>query len=211
MFVNAFGIPITQSAPHIYVSALPFTPTKSLISQQYLNHFPQTFRVTTGALQSWPVLCHVLQGHTGSVNGVSLSPDGRYIASAASDMSIRVWSLETGVLVSGPLNHDTLVHSLAFSFDGKYIASGLHDGTIIVWDTESNTVFSGPFKVHTDFTISVAYTPDNMSIISSSSQGVVSISADTGVVSWTKSDEQIYRLPCDGKQDATSVSYVTTW
>jgi WD40 repeat protein len=37
-----------------------------------------------------------LQGHSGGVNGVAISPDGRHAVSASYDNTLKVWDLETG-------------------------------------------------------------------------------------------------------------------
>jgi hypothetical protein len=34
-FVRYFGMAVARSAPHIYISALPFTPSSSLILNQF--------------------------------------------------------------------------------------------------------------------------------------------------------------------------------
>jgi hypothetical protein len=46
-FVANFHIPISESAPHIYLSALPFSPEDSMVSKQFISQFPQTLSVGT--------------------------------------------------------------------------------------------------------------------------------------------------------------------
>ena len=49
----------------------------------------------------------VLEGHTGPVNDVVISPDGANILSASVDKTVRVWSMETGqVLHATGLPHN---------------------------------------------------------------------------------------------------------
>ena len=62
-FVRYFAMAMAKSAPHIYLSTLPFAPTCSLVSMHYSNMFPQTLHVKSGQLTHWPssemVISHV--------------------------------------------------------------------------------------------------------------------------------------------------------
>ncbi|CAA7265501.1 unnamed protein product [Cyclocybe aegerita] len=55
-FVRYFGMPIARSAPHIYISALPFAPTSSRIANCYSSRFPNTLTVQHGRSSHWPGL-----------------------------------------------------------------------------------------------------------------------------------------------------------
>src|SRR6202021_2948435 len=148
-FISAFQKPITESAPHIYLSALPFSPSTSMVSRQYKTQFPRTLHVLDGQQRYWSAELNILQGHDDWVTSVAFSPDGKHIASGSYDKTIRVWDAETGQIVSGPFTgHDHPVISVAFSPDGKHIASGSQDKTIRVWDAETGQIVSGPFTGH---------------------------------------------------------------
>jgi WD40 repeat protein len=66
------------------------------------------------------------------VNGVVFSSDGKYIATASSDNTARVWDAVTGNKIY-ILNHDGSVNNVAFSSDGKYIATASRDNTARLW------------------------------------------------------------------------------
>src|ERR1700722_19664095 len=148
-FVSAYARVISQSAPHIYLSALPFAPEQSLTSQQYLPQFPNTISLLTGKAASWPAILHVLTGHSDAVTSVSFSPDGKQVVSGSYDSTICIWDIETGDMVSGPFRgHDGWVMSVSFSPDGKRVVSGSYDKTIRIWDVEMGDMVSGPFPDH---------------------------------------------------------------
>src|SRR5271170_1484831 len=110
-FVRMFGSTMSQSTPHIYLSALPFTPERSIISKHFLPQFRRTLRIYTGRAIDWPASQNAFQGHTGSVNAVAVSPDGKCIVSGSSDETIRIWDAETGKTVCAPLKGHTDVIS----------------------------------------------------------------------------------------------------
>ena len=70
--------------------------------------------------------------HDSSVKAVSLSPDGKTLASGSRDNTVRVWDLATGK--SQRRSHDSDVTAVSFSPDGKTLASGSRDNTVRVWD-----------------------------------------------------------------------------
>ena len=68
----------------------------------------------------------VLRGHTQSVHAVAFSMDGRYLASASRDNTVRVWDVEMGrTLRVFPWN-PRLSHArgVIFSEDGTLLALG---------------------------------------------------------------------------------------
>ena len=67
---------------------------------------------------------------------MAFSPDddGRWVASAGEDSTVKVWDSHTGKLVRSFRGHTGLVSSLAFSPDGRRLISGSRDHTVKVWD-----------------------------------------------------------------------------
>ncbi|MDC0739728.1 WD40 repeat domain-containing serine/threonine protein kinase [Polyangium mundeleinium] len=80
----------------------------------------------------------VFRAHSGGINAVAVAPDGRTIATASDDRTVRVWDLETGThkVLSG---HGDEVWVAAFSPDGKLLATGGKDKSVRIWDLASGT------------------------------------------------------------------------
>ena len=75
-----------------------------------------------------------LEGHSNSVNSVAFSPDGKTLASASSDNTIKLWHLESQKPIATLTGHSNWVYSVAFSPDGKTLASASDDNTIKLWN-----------------------------------------------------------------------------
>ena len=101
-FIQVFAPVMRESTPHLYLSAMPQTPSSSLLRQLWLLHLQNHLSVTLGHPLSWPAEILTLQGHTDSVTCVAYSPDGSHIASGSEDMTIRVWNPTTGQCTAGP-------------------------------------------------------------------------------------------------------------
>jgi WD40 repeat protein/serine/threonine protein kinase len=76
----------------------------------------------------------VLSGHTSEVWAVTFSRDGRRLASASTDHTVRVWDAATGKLVRALTGHTGAVWAVAFSPDGRWLATGSDDQTVRLWD-----------------------------------------------------------------------------
>lgn len=74
--------------------------------------------------------------HGGPIRGIDVSPDGRRIALAVEDETIRVWSAETGSELWRQENAHGLIELsyVVFSPDGKTLLSGGYDGALRFWD-----------------------------------------------------------------------------
>ena len=87
-----------------------------------------------------------MTGHKTSVEALSHSPDGKYLASGSLDKTIKIWDTSTWKEVKELNGHTLSVSSLSHSPDGKYLISGSLDRTIKIWTGLNYKSINSKFK-----------------------------------------------------------------
>ena len=81
-----------------------------------------------------------------------LSPDGRLLATCASDTTVKLWSLDGFTLERTLVGHTRWVWDAVFSVDAAYLVTASSDTTARLWDCASGQairVYSGHHKAAT--------------------------------------------------------------
>jgi WD40 repeat protein len=105
-----------------------------------------------------------LEGHADRVHGVAFSPDGKLLATACDDGTVKIWKLSTKKAVATLRGHEGAVYQVAFSHDGKWVATaGWGDKTARVWEVAGGREIQR--LVHNDPVHAVAFTPDGKTLI----------------------------------------------
>ncbi len=110
-------------------------------------------------------LLRMFTGHTASVNGVAVTPDGTRIVSASEDQRLKVWELASGRELLTLGGHSSDVYAVAITPDGRYVVSASEDKSLRVWDLASGREVL-TLRGHTSSITGVAITPDGRLAVS---------------------------------------------
>ncbi|QRV73267.1 hypothetical protein RhiJN_01281 [Ceratobasidium sp. AG-Ba] len=173
-FVLSFYDAISNSTPHLYISALPFTPRASKLREKMCPLFPNTLSVSQGTQEEW-TSCLRSVSHPGDVFSAAFSPDDRFIVSGCGDHSIRMWDTETGSEIMSFSGHESQVLCVAYSPDGRRIASTSYETIIRIWDSRTGPEDCELLVGHSKHAISLAFSPTSVLLASGSADHTVRV------------------------------------
>jgi WD40 repeat protein len=123
---------------------------------------------------AWSLELQKLEGHSGSVNAVAFSTDGRLLASASDDGTARLWNPATGEQVQKLEGHRHWVRAVAFSTDGQLLASASDDRTVRLWNPATGEQVQ-KLEGHSDSVRAVAFSTDGQLLASASEDKTVKL------------------------------------
>ena len=184
---------ISKHSEYLFASGQRFESLKEALragrkfKQLKLQNQELREEVITTLQQSlnWQVEQNRFEGHDAIVWDLSISPDGKTIASASYDNTARLWNPD-GSLIQELNEHDHRVLCVNFSPDGKMLATASFDNTVKLWKRDGNDwVVDKTLKGHTKGVYYVSFSPDGKTIATASRDKTVKLWKLEGQLSQT--------------------------
>lgn len=160
-------------------------------------------------------LLETLTGHRRAVESIALSPNGRYLASGASDCFARFWDAHTGKSLQKSADCGTRVSTVTFTPDGRYVVFGDVNGGLYF---SSGEAFEPVRRFHLSAAVqSLAVSPDGLSLAVGTRDGVIRVfdrespeavfACDAGPVRiWQAHESRVYSLVWISDHELVSAS-----
>ena len=203
-FVTSSYEVIERCTPHIYLSALPFTPKDSLVFQHFstLLTVPsiETFGIDYHARR-----CVMVIAGRGRIQGIAYSPDGKTLASSSGSI-VQLWDIKNGAEIREfSTSTDEWITSIAFTPDSCYLIAGTKSGRVFQWDLRTDRLLLPLHRQYTNKIERTVVLPDGCTIACALDDGTIDVWSTNndqpmcGLLSGHQGSVRVVAFSFDGK------------
>jgi serine/threonine protein kinase/WD40 repeat protein len=154
--VGSLSVRDTKSGQTLatYRDDAPGTPRTAISDRVYVLRFlddnaTAIWATRDGYLHRWRWTEHsstplVQHAHRGIIWDINRSPDGKWLATAGDDQTVKIWDAENLKELSLLRGHSAPVFTVAFSPTDSWLASGDADGIVKLWDLNQRKSAEAP-------------------------------------------------------------------
>ena len=150
--------PISESAPHVYHTAISFISSSSALYANFKHDAGGSCAIYVGQDDEWQAYQYAID--LGSVTSAAFSPSGSVVATAGTGQGVQLWNVVTGGNIAS-LGDKASSLVVRFSASGAFVAAAFVDGMVAVWDPHLGREHFKDVGVHTDKITCLEFSPDS--------------------------------------------------
>ncbi|MCJ8281728.1 MAG: hypothetical protein MJK14_18190 [Rivularia sp. ALOHA_DT_140] len=137
-----------------------------------------------------------ITGHKDSISSFYFSSDGKIIATASNDKTVKIWQNNTGKLLQ-TLSHKDNVYAVTFSQDNKFVITGSKNKKLNLWSLNGKLINS--IEAHQGKIKEIEFSPnDNI---------FASVDMKDNVILWNFDIEELQQQGCDWLRDYLNTNF----
>ncbi|GJJ11030.1 hypothetical protein Clacol_005261 [Clathrus columnatus] len=192
-FIRLFGDAIAVSAPHIYLSALPFCPENSIIYKTYIKQFPNTLRIASESICDWSLAS--TGSDVGRIDCISFSHGGEYLAvSSFMDWdAFKLLDSETlDILWTEEVPDNDSIHAIQFSYGDRTLVLATQT-KVYLFDIQTRCL-----TLHWEFQLTYGEISLSQEITFSQNGRYVAFFDNSSLIVWDlETEEETINIPFD--------------
>lgn len=136
--------------------------------------------------------------HTGAVNAVAYSPDGKLLVTASNDTLIKLWTVADNRLKAVLDGHRGGVSKLVFARDGSFLASASQNGEVRTWSMPAGQALA-TYETRSGPVLSLVLAPDGKLLAAGTRSGEIRLFA-------TPSGSALTTIKAHGNENVTELA-----